>query len=79
MVVRFARQSKSSISVSYQQLTGGQRDQISVLRTQSMSVSAMARAIGVHRSTLYRELRRNSQDGDQQQQARLRRTDAHKA
>ena len=51
--------------MSYQQLTEGQRYQISVLRTQSMSVSAMARAIGVHRSTLYRELRRNSQDGYQ--------------
>ena len=69
--------------MSYQQLTEGQRYQISVLRTQSMSVSAMARAIGVHRSTLYRELRRNSQDGYQpdyaQQQARFRRTHARKA
>lgn len=69
--------------MSYQQLTEGQRYQISVLRTQSMSVTSMARAIGVHRSTLYRELRRNSQDGDQpdyaQQQARFRRTHARKA
>ena len=69
--------------MSYQQLTEGQRYQISVLRTQSMSVSAMARAIGVHRSTLYRELRRNSQDGYKpdyaQQQARFRRTHARKA
>ena len=69
--------------MSYQQLTEGQRYQISVLRTQSMSVTAMARTIGVHRSTLYRELRRNSQDGYQpgyaQQQARLRRTQARKA
>ena len=65
--------------MSYQQLTEGQRYQISVLRTQSMSVSAMARAIGVHRSTRYRELRRNSQPDHAQQQARFRRTHARKA
>jgi transposase, IS30 family len=65
--------------MSYQQLTEGQRYQISVLRTQAMSVTAMARAIGVHRSTLYRELQRNSQPTYAQQQARLRRTQARKA
>ncbi|WP_270670379.1 IS30-like element ISAs2 family transposase [Aeromonas sp. QDB04] len=44
----------------YQQLTEGQRYQLSVLRAQGMSILATARAIGVHRSTLYRELRRNA-------------------
>ncbi|MGX8249231.1 helix-turn-helix domain-containing protein, partial [Escherichia coli] len=34
--------------------------QLSVLRAQGMSILATARAIGVHRSTLYRELRRNA-------------------
>ena len=46
--------------MSYQQLTEGQRYQLSVLRAQGMSILATARAIGVHRSTLYRELRRNA-------------------
>ncbi len=40
--------------MSYQQLTEGQRYQLSVLRAQGMSILATARAIGVHRSTLYR-------------------------
>ncbi|MBP4034719.1 MULTISPECIES: helix-turn-helix domain-containing protein, partial [Aeromonas] len=39
--------------MSYQQLTEGQRYQLSVLRAQGMSILATARAIGVHRSTLY--------------------------
>ncbi|MFM5024337.1 helix-turn-helix domain-containing protein, partial [Aeromonas caviae] len=46
--------------MSYQQLTEGQRYQLSVLRAQGMSILATARAIGVHRSTLYRELLRNA-------------------
>ncbi|AHX60048.1 transposase [Aeromonas media WS] len=33
-----ARQSKSSITMSYQQLTEGQRYQLSVLRAQGMSI-----------------------------------------
>ena len=36
--------------MSYQQLTEGQRYQLSVLRAQGMSILATARAIGVHRS-----------------------------
>ncbi|WP_254052453.1 helix-turn-helix domain-containing protein, partial [Aeromonas caviae] len=43
---------ESSITMSYQQLTEGQRYQLSVLRAQGMSILATARAIGVHRSTL---------------------------
>ncbi|MFH5076649.1 hypothetical protein ACHHZ5_26685, partial [Citrobacter freundii complex sp. 2024EL-00223] len=43
----YARQSKSSITMSYQQLTEGQRYQLSVLRAQGMSILATARAIGV--------------------------------
>ncbi|MFM4865677.1 helix-turn-helix domain-containing protein, partial [Aeromonas caviae] len=46
--------SEFTITMSYQQLTEGQRYQLSVLRAQGMSILATARAIGVHRSTLYR-------------------------
>jgi len=67
--------------MSYQQLTEGQRYQISALRAQRISVAAMAHPIGVHRSTVYRELRRNAcQDSYQpdhaQRQARHRRPQA---
>ena len=42
-----ARQSRSSITMSYQQLTEGQWYQISALRAQRISVAAMAHSIGV--------------------------------
>jgi IS30 family transposase len=45
--------------MSYQQLTEGKRYQISLLLAQGSSASAIARAVEVHRSTVYRELKRN--------------------
>lgn len=45
----------------YEQLTEGQRYQISVLRAQGVSQSETARCIGVHKSTVSRELKRNTQ------------------
>lgn len=50
--------------MSYQQLTEGKRYQISVLLAQGFTPAAIARTIEVHRTTVYRELRRNnSEDG----------------
>ncbi len=49
--------------MSYQQLTEGQRYQLSVLRAQGMSILATARAIGVHRSTLRIPVKLNSDSG----------------
>ncbi|HEH9431900.1 TPA: IS30 family transposase [Aeromonas sobria] len=45
----------------YEQLTEGQRYQISVLYAQGVSQSDTAKCIGVNKSTVSRELRRNSQ------------------
>lgn len=44
----------------YNQLTSGQRQQLEVLQRLKMSKSAIAELLGVHRSTVYRELKRNS-------------------
>ncbi|WP_411978111.1 helix-turn-helix domain-containing protein, partial [Vibrio sp. 1078-1] len=49
-----------SITMSYQQLGEGQRYLIPAHFAQGVSVSATAQAIVVHRSTLYRERRRNA-------------------
>lgn len=48
--------------MSYQQLTEGKRYQISALIAQGLRPAEVARAIEVHRSTVYRELRRNGHD-----------------
>lgn len=48
--------------MSYQQLTEGKRYQISVLLGQGYRPAAIAKTINVHRSTVYRELGRNSTD-----------------
>ena len=45
--------------MSYQQLTEGKRYQIAALIAQGLRPSEVARIIHVHRSTIYRELRRN--------------------
>ena len=45
--------------MSYRQLTEGKRDQIAALIAQGLRPSEVARIIHVHRSTIYRELRRN--------------------
>ncbi len=48
--------------MKYQQLTEGKRYQISVLLGQGYRPAAIARTLSVHRSTIYRELERNSCD-----------------
>ena len=50
--------------MSYQQLTEGKRYQISVLLAEGLSQSMTARKLGVHPSTISRELRRNRQGDD---------------
>ncbi|MGB1238739.1 MAG: transposase, partial [Pseudomonadales bacterium] len=69
--------------MSYQQLTEGKRYQISLLLAQGKSLTAVATALKIHRSTVYREIKRNSSDGlykpeQAQVQARERRTKARK-
>ncbi|MBY4675760.1 helix-turn-helix domain-containing protein, partial [Marinobacterium arenosum] len=49
--------------MSYQQLTEGKRYQISLLIAQGCTPAEIARRIDVNRSTVYRELKRNSQGG----------------
>lgn len=46
--------------MSYTQLTSGERYTFSALRTQGLPMSEIATRLGRHRSTLYRELNRNS-------------------
>ena len=49
---------------TYHQLTSGERYELSALRKQGLRPAAIARALGRHRSTVCREIRRNrSQDG----------------
>ncbi|MDP3022356.1 MAG: IS30 family transposase [Sulfuricurvum sp.] len=48
--------------MSYNQLTMVQRYQIEALRRERVSLSAIAKALGVHRSTIGREIRRNELD-----------------
>ncbi len=45
--------------MSYHQLTSGERYALSALRKQGFSQAAIARALGRHRSTISREVRRN--------------------
>ena len=44
----------------YRQLTSGERHELSALRKQGFRPAAIARALGRHRSTICRELRRNT-------------------
>ena len=46
----------------YRQLTSGERYALSALRKQGCNQAAIARALGRHRSTISREVRRNSKD-----------------
>src|SRR4030042_6502870 len=45
---------------TYKQLSSEERDKIAVLRAQGTSFKAIAEAIGRDKSTVYRELQRNS-------------------
>ena len=46
----------------YRQLTSGERYVLSALRKQGCTQAAIAQALGRHRSTISREVRRNSKD-----------------
>ena len=46
----------------YRQLTSGERYALSALRKQGCNQAAIGRALGRHRSTISREVRRNSKD-----------------
>ena len=48
---------------TYHQLTPGERYALSALRKQGFSQAEIARSLGRHRSTISREVRRNSRDG----------------
>jgi transposase, IS30 family len=48
---------------TYRQLTPGERYALSALRKQGFSQAEIARSLGRHRSTISREVRRNSLDG----------------
>lgn len=45
--------------MSYQQLTDGKRYQMSTLLAQGCSPAAIATVVDVHRSTVYREMKRS--------------------
>ncbi|MCV6610112.1 MAG: IS30 family transposase, partial [Amphritea sp.] len=69
--------------MSYQQLTEGKRYQISLFLAQGSSPTAIATAVKVHRSTVYREIKRNSHGGvykpdEAQSRASIRRSKARK-
>lgn len=54
------RSSELGARMKYCQLTTGERYELSALRKQRMSASGIARALGRHRSTIIREIKRNS-------------------
>ena len=58
-----ARQSQSKYHHELSAVDEGKRYQISALHAQGCSVAEIATAIQVHRSTVYREMKRNSQGG----------------
>src|SRR5215211_6542144 len=50
--------------MNYHQLTSGERYMLAALRRQGCNLSEIARALGRHRSTVCREVRRNSTRAD---------------
>jgi transposase, IS30 family len=46
--------------MKYRQLTSGERYELSALRKQGLTPATIARALGRHRSTIAREIQRNS-------------------
>jgi transposase, IS30 family len=50
--------------MSYHQITSGERYRLSALRAQGLSNPQIARAMGRHRSTIWREVRRNAHPTD---------------
>src|SRR5215212_3315655 len=55
---------KRSLAMTYRQLTPEERYMLAALRRQGFSKSQIARALGRHRCTVGRELRRNSTRAD---------------
>ena len=67
--------------MNYKQLTEGDRYMIVALKRQGLSIISIANAIGKHRSTLYREFKRNTcwhQDGSYRPRKAQRRTQARR-
>jgi IS30 family transposase len=50
--------------MSYRQITSGERYTLCAMRRQGYSVKQIAETLGRHRSTIYRELERNSSGYD---------------
>ena len=50
--------------MAYKQLSVEERHQIAAMRGQSIAMGKIAVAIGRHRSTVYREVKRNRSDYD---------------
>ena len=50
--------------MTYQQITYEERYTLGLLRRQGLSLAAIARALGRHRSTILREVRRNRSNSD---------------
>jgi IS30 family transposase len=55
---------KADYPMNYQQLTEGQLYQISALFSENYPIAKIAHKLGVHRSTIYRELKRNKSDSE---------------
>src|SRR5215212_1730930 len=55
---------KRSLAMTYRQLSPEERYMLAALRKQGFNKSQIARALGRHRSTVGRELRRNSTRAD---------------
>ena len=69
----------SSQTQPYKQLAQGQRYQLAALLSKGFSQRQMAEAIGVHHTTVSREIRRNSMpDGYCPEAAQKRKTSAEK-
>src|SRR5215204_6157300 len=61
---RFSTTTKRIFAMTYRQLTPEERYMLAALRRQGLTQSQIARALGRHRSTVCREVRRNSTRAD---------------
>src|SRR5215213_1267647 len=61
---RFSTTTKRIFAMSYRQLTPEERYMLAALRRQGLNQAEIARALGRHRSTVCREVRRNSTRAD---------------
>jgi transcriptional regulator of acetoin/glycerol metabolism len=60
----FKKQVRQAWWVKYHQLSTEERYEIAAMRRQSLRVMEMAQHLGRHRSTLYREVKRNQSGAD---------------